>query len=66
MTHPGRYIPVNAPDIVTRLILANLLESDSGAFEYTVVFAAQKILHGPAGSELQESDLSQYVARQHG
>jgi hypothetical protein len=52
MTHAGRDVPINIADVVARLIFADLLEGDPGTFEDAVIFTAQKIFDGPAGSEL--------------
>ena len=50
MTHAGRDIPVDAANIVARLVFPDFLEGDASALEDAMVFAAQKILDGPASA----------------
>jgi hypothetical protein len=63
--HAGGDVPVDGADVVAGLVFADFLEGDAGALEDAVVFAAEKVLDGPAGSQLQAADLAQEFAGEH-
>ena len=65
MAHAGGDVPVDGADVVAGLILAHLLEGDAGALEDGVIFAAEQILDGAAGLQLQAADLTNDFTRQH-
>ena len=65
MAHAGGDVPVDGADVVAGLIFADLLEGDAAALEDAVIFAAEQILDGPAGPELQAANLAKDFAGKH-
>ena len=66
MAHAGGDVPVDGAHVVAGLVLAHLLEGDAGALEDAVILAAEQVLDGAAGLQLQAADLAQHLAGQHG
>ena len=66
MAHAGGDVPVDGADVVAGLILADLLEGDAAALEDGVIFAAEQVLDGPPGLQLQATNLTQHFTRKHG
>src|SRR5262249_57354495 len=66
VAHAGGDVPVDGADVVAGLVLADLLEGDAGALEDAVVLAAEQVLDGPAGPQLQAADLADDFAGEHG
>jgi hypothetical protein len=66
MTHAGRDVPVDGADVVSGLVFPDFLEGDASALENAVIFAAENILHGPAGPELETANLAENIAGKHG
>src|SRR5262249_7409763 len=65
LAHAGGDVPVDGADVVAGLVGADLLEGDAGALEDGVVLAAQQVLDGATGLELEATDLAEDLAGQH-
>jgi len=64
-SHPRRHVPVDAADVVSRLVFAYFLEGDTRAFENAVVLAAQEVFHGPSGTDMKTAQAHQQLAGEH-
>src|SRR5690606_32196859 len=56
MSHSGGHVPVDRPDFVAGLVLAEVLEVDAFALEATVVFPAEALADEPLGAQLDLAD----------
>src|SRR5262249_36741230 len=65
MAHAGGDVPVDAADIVARLVLAHLFECYAAPLEDAAIGPAEQILDGPAGPQLQSPHLAAKIAREH-
>src|SRR5262249_7428763 len=63
--HARGNIPVDRANVVAGLVLADLFERDAGALEDAVVLAAKQVLHGTAGLQLEATNLTDYLMRDH-
>src|SRR5205085_3627732 len=61
LAHAGGDVPVDGPDVVAGLVGADVGEGQAGALEGAVVLAAEQVLDGPAGAEVQAADLADDV-----
>src|SRR5206468_3676631 len=66
VAHAGGDVPVDGADVVAGLVLADLLKGDAGALEDAAVLAAEQVLDGAAGPELEAADLADDFAGEHG
>jgi hypothetical protein len=65
VAHARGDVPVNGANVVPRLVFANLLECDAGAFENTAVFPSQKVLDRATRSQLESADLTKQIGGEH-
>ena len=65
MAHARGDVPVDGADVVAGLVLADLLEGDAGALEDGVILAAEQVLDGALRLQLQTTNLTNDLARQH-
>jgi hypothetical protein len=65
MTHSSGDVPIDGPDVVTGLVFPDLFEGNAPALKNAVIFAAENILDGPAGPELEAANLAENIAWKH-
>ncbi len=63
---PRSDAPVDGADVVTRLVLAYVLELDAAAAEGTCVVAGREVAHQPARREFESPHLFGDLVRDHG
>jgi len=63
---PRSDVPVDAPDIVTRLVFAHLIELHPPSLEDAFIFAGQDVVHHLGGVNLDIANLLGKFARNHG
>ena len=65
MIHPRRDVPIDGPDIISRLVFAHLVEIHPLALEDAVILARQRLAHEAVGANLNLPDLLEDLARNH-
>ncbi len=65
MIHAGRHVPINGAHLVTRLILADLVEIHPLPLEHAMVLPSERFTHEPIRANLDLPDFFKYFARNH-
>ena len=66
MVHPRRDVPIDGPDIISRLVLAHLVEVHPLALKDAMVLPGQRLAHQPVSPNLDLPDLFEDLAGNHG
>ena len=63
--HPGSYVPIYKPWIITSIVFPHLFKRHSPSFESSVIFTRKQVIGQPFAFNLQFTNLFQYIGCGH-